>query len=427
MSRFIVTCMTFVCLTLFAASTAGAVNPTNTQHRILLAQAGADNPYQQGQQAIDRGDYDKAIEIYDGLTGENEKNADAALYWKAYAYSKKFRYLEAEQTLAELLHRYPKSTWIRDARVLQRGIKANLRAKPARDRQAERARRGGRDERLNHPGSDDELKAIALESLIMVDEERALPVLKRFLAGNHSVELKRRALFILSQTGSSEAKQIVLDFAKSESNPELQQEALRVLGISGDEDSISALAEIYRNTDNPELKVQILHNLMTSGDPDVLIEVAENEKNTELRLIAINLLGAMGETTYLRRMYETERSTEAKIQIINALGVAGDFETLREVARNSTNTEVQLIAINMLGLDSSEENGEVLVGYYRESDNREVKGACLNALMVQGNAQALISLFEAERNPELKRQILDYATMTDPERATDLLIQILDE
>ena len=68
-------------------------------------------------------------------------------------------------------------------------------------------------------GSDEETKLIALNSLMHSDAEQAVPMLERFLAGNASVKLKKKALFVLSQSGSPRARQVVTEIAKGGAQP----------------------------------------------------------------------------------------------------------------------------------------------------------------------------------------------------------------
>ena len=49
------------------------------------------------------------------------------------------------------------------------------------------------------PTADEELAVAALEGLMAQPSDRALPILKKVLAGQQSTLVKRRALFVLGQ------------------------------------------------------------------------------------------------------------------------------------------------------------------------------------------------------------------------------------
>src|SRR4051812_20831059 len=57
---------------------------------------------------------------------------------------------------------------------------------------------------------DEELSIAALEGLMAHPPDRALPILKKVLAGSQSTVVKRRALFVLSQINSPEARDILM-------------------------------------------------------------------------------------------------------------------------------------------------------------------------------------------------------------------------
>jgi len=93
----------------------------------------------------------------------------------------------------------------------------------------------------------EELKLAAVEALIMAPHDKALPLVSKVLAGNHSDEVKEAALFILSQIDAPEAQATLLKFANEESG-ELQLEAC---AVSGD---FECLRELAADDSNIEFK-----------------------------------------------------------------------------------------------------------------------------------------------------------------------------
>ena len=79
--------------------------------------------------------------------------------------------------------------------------------KRKRAAKAEKAPPGTRGDRA--PTDDEELAIAALEGLMAQPSERALPILKKVLAGSQSTLVKRRALFVLSQIDGPEARDIL--------------------------------------------------------------------------------------------------------------------------------------------------------------------------------------------------------------------------
>src|SRR5439155_15255198 len=158
------------------------------------------------------------------------------------------------------------------------------------------------------------------------DSERALPLLEKFLQGEHSERLKERALFVLAQSASPRAREILAGIARGKSNLQLQDRAIKYLGLFGGEKSRAVLAEIYTSTTDIEARERILKSFMISGDRARILPAAKTEKAPELRAAAARLLGVMGGRADLWQLYKSEPSREVKDAILQGMFVAGDAE-----------------------------------------------------------------------------------------------------
>ena len=76
------------------------------------------------------------------------------------------------------------------------------------------------------PTDDEELALAAMEGLMAQAPERALPIIKKVLAGPQTRLVKQRALFVLSQIDSPEAQEILVQTARS-SDPAMRGEAIQ--------------------------------------------------------------------------------------------------------------------------------------------------------------------------------------------------------
>ena len=65
------------------------------------------------------------------------------------------------------------------------------------------------------PTADEEPALAAMEGLMAQPPERALPIIKKVLAGSQTPLVKQRALFVLSQIDSPEAREILAQTARS--------------------------------------------------------------------------------------------------------------------------------------------------------------------------------------------------------------------
>ena len=142
-------------------------------------------------------DWDDASRIFGKLASGSSDETDAALYWKAYADWKRKLKKESLEGVRQLWPTYPKSAWADDAKALELEI------------------RGGERREGRVASDDEELKLYALDGLMQVDPEKAVPVLEKLLAGDSSPRVKERALFVLSQSDSPRAREILVRTAKT--------------------------------------------------------------------------------------------------------------------------------------------------------------------------------------------------------------------
>jgi hypothetical protein len=422
----------------------------------------ANQAYQRGRQAIDRGSWQEAIEAFE-LAAEDEDLADDGLFWQAYAYSKIPDAKRALELVQSLESRFPRSSWRDDAQALAAEIRGATRASSS---------------------DDEDLKLMALNGLMQADEESAIPILEEFLTSEKSTRLKERALFVLAQSESEKAHAILARVARGERDPELQRQAIRYLGVHGSDRGLALLAELYRGLESTEARATVLESFMIAGDQKRLLDLARNEPDPELRGRAIHLLGTMDAAAELWELYQTETSEEVKEKMLQAFMIAGDDEHLLAVARDrSQSEELRRSAIQLLGAEGAEEalwqlfqeessletkkqilhglfvagdheriarlaldeaqpaeirkaaihnlgvSGEeavpALLELYRGESDREVKEQVLDALFINEAAKELIEIARAESDPELRKRAVEKISLIGSKESKDFLMEIL--
>lgn len=369
-----------------------------------------DQLYEQGTKALDDGDWDRAAASFNEIAKGNGARADAALYWVAYAYKQEKRYADALALLKGFPARFPKSSWLKDVRALELEI-----------------RQSGGGKVRPEAESDEDLKLMAINSLLDTDPERAIPLLEKLLKSGSSPKLRERALFVLAQRDSPRARQIVGDIARSGSDPELQEKALHYLGIHGGRASRELLAEIYASPSATlEVKERILKSFMVAGERDRILTAAKTEKDPRLRSAAVRQLGVMGARSELWQLYQSETSGDVKRAVLQGMFVAGDSQHILELARSEPNSELKLEAIHKLGVMGKEQTGPALVSIYKSEKDADVRKAVLHGLFVQGNSHALVEIARSEKDPDLKREAVHrLSIMGRDKEATDYLMELL--
>ncbi len=317
-----------------------------------------DRLYQGGTRALDERQWDRAIELFSQVAQRGERRADGALYWKAYAQNKQGRRDEALATLAELRKSHASSRWLDDAKALEVEIRQS----------------SGRP--VSPEGeTDEDLKLMAINSLMNSDPERAVPLLEKLLTSGQSPRLKERALFVMAQSRSPRSREALAQVARGKGNPDMQMKAVQYLGMFGSKESRQLLADIYAGTSDVDVKRQILNTFMMAGERDRVLTAARSETVPELRRDAIRYVGMM------RGRDEAERK----------------------------------------------QVGEALAAIYAGDKDPVIRKEVTNAMFMQGNAAALVEIARKETDLAMKKEIVQKLSMMKSKEATDYMLELLNK
>jgi HEAT repeat protein len=376
------------------------------------------NPaYDQATAALDRANYDDAIALFRQVIDAKGARADAATYWIAYAQQRKGNGTAAMETIGVLRRDFPESAWLDDADT-----------RPPVTGGAGTNTRGG----APRADEDEDMRLYALNALMNVEPERALPLLERMVRSDESLELRERALFILMQGGADAALDLVAEVARDDTDPEMRITALRNLGMFGGDRASSLMNEIYAETTDVEVKEAIISGFMMSGDTARLYELARTEPGEELRMAALRHLAMAGGVDEIWALYEAETSIEVREAILQTIFMTGDQARVLQVALTETEPRLRRAAIRSLGMMGDDDGGgaditDELLQLYRSSDDMESREAILNALWMRGQAQPLIALYEETSDPDLQRRIVQALSMVEDEAAVDFLIRLIEQ
>ena len=268
---------------------------------------------------------------------------------------------------------------------------------------------------------DESFRMTALEALITAPAERALPIVDKVLAGNHSADLKERALFILSQMETPESQARLLAFA-NDGQGELQVEAIRMIGIGGDQDAMASLGGIYRGG-NADVREAVLEAYLIADEATAVFEIAANTDDESEFSDAVQMLGAMGAHKELRELRGRAGLSES---LIEAYAISGDAESLRELAMDDSNPEMQKRAIESLGIVGGDDVNQTLVDIYGNAANDDIKDAALEGLLIAGHDTGVLALYRNANNAVEKRQLLEYLVIMDSEVVWDLIDNALE-
>jgi len=262
------------------------------------------------------------------------------------------------------------------------------------------------------------LKIAALEALIAAPPERALPLATKVLAGNHSDEVKARALFVLSQIDDPAAQQQLIAVAEQNSG-RIQVEAIRMVGISGNPEGLARLDGLYRNGDSTT-RSAVLEAYVIADNVKGIYDIAVAAASEPEFEKAVQMLAALGARDELRQLRDKAGVSKS---LIYAYGISGDVESLRELALDDSNPEQQARAVEALGMTGRNDIGATLAGIYSSSKTQAVRDAALQGLMIAGDDDAVLQLYKQSRDTAEKRQLMQVLAAT----GSDLILDVIDD
>ena len=246
--------------------------------------------YAKGTAALDTARYEKALQAFAEAAALKGEKADSSLYWKAFSEYKVQAMQAALESLKQMQKNFPDSRWLEQALALEFEVKASM-GKPV----------------LPAATPDEELKLLALNSLMNTDAEQALPMLEKMINGPQSPRLKQRALFVVSQSKSPRAKDILSSVAKGSSDPDLQLQALKYLQMLGTPEDKKVLSDVYTVSKDRDVKLRVIEALYSQGDARTLVDMARKETDPEMRKRIVERLSRM----------KAKEATDYMLEIIN--------------------------------------------------------------------------------------------------------------
>lgn len=272
------------------------------------------------------------------------------------------------------------------------------------------------------PTEDEELALAAMEGLMAQPPERALPIIKKVLAGSQTTLVKQRALFVLSQIDSPEARDILVQTARS-SDAALRGEAIRSIGIGGNAKALDGLQAIY-SAGGPDVKEEVMQAWMIAGHKEAVYQAALNAKTEEEATRAIHLLGAMGATEELRKLGDKPIAASG---LVDAYAISGDLASLRKLADGNGDRAIRIDAVRKIGIVQDDAARAALQEIYSRSTDAEIKEAALQGMLMNGDEQGVLTLYKAAKTSEEKRSLLRTLTMMDGDAALQAIDAALEK
>jgi HEAT repeat protein len=410
----------------------------------------ADSLYRIAREALNRGDYRRAAQLFNDLTQRYPSSSYAYVgaYWEAfsrYRIGTTDELRAAEHALRGLSSRSAATNGWRGDETDVNGLRTRIRGALAMRGDSDAADLVEQTARHATSSCDQEdlmVRVEALNALSQMDAAAALPILRHVLERKDDclVELRRRALFMLARRGDAEGTSILIAAAKSDPNPQVRAEAVSYLPRMPGDNGVAALEDILRTSDDERVQRAAVRALMTSDNPRARSSLRglldRRDASETLRLQVLDAYSRDRNNTddgsYLRALYTRTESDRMKLAIIGALARMGGKDNqdwLVGLVRNtSESSQVRSTALQRLS------RSDIPVGeigrMYDAADSRSMREQLISALGGRKEPEAtdkLIDIARSSTDIDMRRLAINYLSRKNDPRASKALMELIEK
>jgi len=434
----------------------------------------SDSLYRQARERMNRGDYKRAAELFMDVARRAGKAALAgdALYWSAFSLYRDgstSSLNDALSSLERLGRDFPGAANSGDASTLrvrvcgalaQRGDAkcaaevtelsrgGTARSTSARPGETAGTTARGRGQQSTSdsgdeqgcPREDDDERIAALNALLQMDAERAIPILERVLARRDrcSTALRRKAVFLVSQKRDARSADILMAAVRSDPDGEVREQAVFWLGQTRDDRAVDMLQEILQKETNNEVldkAVFALSQHRSERAATILRDLAQRDgASLKVREQAIFWLGQQrseGNADLLKSLYGRVQEDVLKEKIIFSLSQhrgADNSKWLLDIAMNDRESmKMRKQALFWAGQHRTVSMDD-LGGLYTRISDREMKEQIIFVYSQRRDPVAIDKLIDIARNEkdrELRKKAIFWLSQSRDPRALKLLEEII--
>ena len=429
----------------------------------------ADSLYREARKALSSDSYRKAADLFRRIRDQYPKSTYTpdAPYWEAFALQRIGNNNDlraAQEALAYQERQFPKATTRGDASALSSRIEGML----ARGGDAKAAQTlYGKASSASDDGcprqSDDD-RVDALNALMQVDAERAIPILKKVLARREpcTQNMRRTAVWLIASRKAPDAADVLINVAKTDPDKEVREQAVFWLANVPTDEAAGMLIDLAKGGGDLELRKRAVYALSRSRSAKAtaaLREIAlDANAPVELRGDALNWYAGTYLNASRRKDPNLPVSTEDPMIFLKDVYAKADDQRFRErvlytiaqvktdasrdflfqIAQNQKESlETRRTVVGMFM--SMNVTGEQIATLYEKNNELEMKRQLLSALgslssrnrNSNGGASSdgidqLLSIARVEKHLELRKQAISQLSRSKDPRALALLQEIID-
>ena len=409
----------------------------------------------EAQEALNRAEYEEAAVLFERTRERSRERAlrDKALYWEAFS---RYRLERTEELMvaAELLAQLEEGH-----RQLELDDMPRAELKLAEESEAlaaringELARRGeyGAARRVHEQAEEENIRMdtrmAAMQALLQMDPERAEPMLEKILRddSHQNREMRVHAVMMGCQEESPKMQALLVELLETETDPEFLSTIVMCLSMNPTSETMDIFMDMFKKNPGPEVAETLLMAVARQhdeGDQEKVFTfladiVADGEADVEMRQSALMALSLTDQdersTDLLVDILKTEEDPElleaALMSLARQDNAAAD-EALRNLATQpGRDEEFQAMALHAASI-----HGHLSVDFLREvyakASTPDMKLQVCHILTRNPDQDAaldaMLEFARAEKDPEVKQQMVFWVGRFNDPKAADFLLEIL--
>lgn len=395
-------------------------------------------------EALNREQYQQAAGMLASQRAELLRTHEAgnALYWEAFARYRLDRTQElklAVELLRQQQEQFATAETARDGEALLARVYAELAARG--EAGAAREVRELSDDQHQR----EETRIQALNALLEMDPDRALPVLAEILRGTRpgSPSYRRNAAFLLCRTDDPRAEDLLIELADSETDPDLLSEVVICLSMKDSDRALDAIVAVFGRADDPRVAESAAQAIGRHGGDRAFAVltglVRDRNADPERRrqaLFSLSNSGRDAEVSALAQQVLREGGDPGLLEV--ALMTLSRLETsvpeqvfLDIVTDPKADDQLRAQALHFAGARGSLTASQLRT-VYANAGGRELKmQVChvLTQLEDRGPAlDALLEIARREEDPEIRQAAVYWVSQFEGDpRAAAFLLEVIEQ
>ena len=421
----------------------------------------ADSLYTLARAALGRGDYKRASAIFHRLVERypQSKYAGQALYYEAFSLYRSGESDDLADALARLrtlsasaIGATAKSG---DARTLLTRVCGELAKRGDESCAASISKIANADSDVIGPrtvtisgGScpseddDNDDRISALNALLQMDAERAMPILQKVLERRDacSAGLRRKAVFLVSQKHTDATADILMRVAQGDPDQEVREQAVFWLSQVPGDRSVDLLETILKGKSDESIKEKALFALSqhNSGRGEQILRdfASRDSETSDLREKAIFWLGqthSQANAEFLRGLYGKLKDDDLKEKILFSLSQQrgiGNERWIMDIALNPKE-DIELRKKALFWAGQGGVSMQELIGMYDRMSDPEMKDQLIFVYSQRQKDPAaidkLFSIARTEKDPDLRKKAIFWLGQSHDPRVQQFLIDLINK